>query len=1219
MQIQSDLQKDLQCKPGFIKTEKKMAEKKQFDEYQKAAINARKNSVVSAGAGSGKTTVLATRFLSLIKDSETSGKGRINADEILTLTFTKKATVEMASRIYSVLKKEAPEQAEIFYKANIKTLDSYCTSVARLGAHYFGMTPDFTQNSEEIERFMKSKALPFILKNRDNEAIKALVSTRNYADIAEELFVQPLLKNSKISEPLDFDLMLEKQIEEIHKKIKLELKETNKLISLLYNANLEYDGKITSTITEFRKNLQTEIPSVSEIPMEDILSGRYDKLKSYILAVSNLTKKLPAGKSEKIEEIKEICQALREHVPANFEKNKCLLASFANFIAGIHDTRLLISLLNEFQEILNDFKRTSGFLTFADISDLALKTLIHYPELRQIEKEKYKAIMIDEFQDNNSMQRDLLFLLAEKLDRKEKSVPDVSELCPDKLFFVGDEKQSIYIFRGADVSVFRALSKDFTEGNLSMNTNYRSDSALIASFNTIFGGFPYPPERFLSAEAAKQNPPSAFYSENKMDSKSIVPDYEAIYHEVSLPQAKIEEAEQAQAKGEIHKIFSPHVHFAFYEKEQEENSDRNTAFLTGKECEAEWIAEKIQELTTKGINGKTYSYSDIAILFKTYSPQTLFEKVFLSHGIPYNSEIVKGFFADGPINDIFALLKICLYPNDTVSYAQVLKSPFVNLSFDEMNAVIIQNKESPEFFTLKDENLLCDESLERFKNAKDFYETIKKESKISPLTKLISKIWYETGYRYETIWNSKVQMYDKLYDLLFELARQADQKSQSLAEFIDDMFLYKQESEKLQVEIPLDQTSGVHILSIHKSKGLEYPVVFVVNTNAPPRNDSNTAPVFVDKEFGFSMNTPPIKEFGTTSGNYFYLKSKESEEAKNSAELRRVAYVALTRAKNELFITCNSYKMDCEAAEKFVPGGTNNVKTLFQILEPSVNFYRNQENLEFCPYDFETISPIERNSQAAQDSRANTNENKAKVIAEIQAEKLYEKASVLEKEKLEPRYVLPSQLHDQDEESGKNIFAELPENALFREINGIVLKTIPEEEKQSENPEPKFSFADFGTMAHAYMESAITKLPPKIPNSLISALESAQDLEKLKEICLTMQKSFLDSEIGKRALSSIWHEAEYAFKSLLTDETTGKEKIIKGTMDLVFKEEDGTYTIVDYKTNSTIQPELYYRQLGCYRQAIAQMLGIDSPEKIRCVLYYLRFAKEIDVSAEAKA
>ena len=151
----------------------KPAQERKFDEYQKCAINILKNAVVSAGAGSGKTTVLSERFLQLVQQKN------YKVEEILTLTFTKKATVEMSARIFKILKQKAPEQAANFYKANIKTLDSYCNSVAKMGAHFYGITPDFTQD-DSITTQIQQLALPFILKNRDNEAIKILVNSNDF-------------------------------------------------------------------------------------------------------------------------------------------------------------------------------------------------------------------------------------------------------------------------------------------------------------------------------------------------------------------------------------------------------------------------------------------------------------------------------------------------------------------------------------------------------------------------------------------------------------------------------------------------------------------------------------------------------------------------------------------------------------------------------------------------------------------------------------------------------------------------------------------------------------------------------------------------------------------------------------------------------------------------------------------------------------------------------
>ncbi len=1171
-----------------------------IDDFQKQAINARKNSVVSAGAGSGKTTVLAERFLSLVNSNE-----KINADEILTLTFTKKATVEMSSRIYSVLKAKSPEQAKLFYKASIKTFDSYCTSVARTGSHYYGVSPEFTQDKDKIISFMKSRALPFILKNRDNEAIKALVSTKDYGQMAEELFIKPILEASTIAQPIDFNEALNNQIDEVVAKAEKEITETNRLISSLYSAEKAYDGNMTATFKAFQENLSTEIPSIKKITREEVLDGDYRKLLQYVLAVSKITQKLPSGKG--CDEIKEWCKKIRAHVPSNLATDSSDLASIVNFIAGIRYIKLLIPLLEDFQNQVNDFKRSSGFLTFSDISNMALNILKDHPEIRQVEKEKFKAIMIDEFQDNNSLQRDILFLLAENLNRKEKSIPRADELCPQKLFFVGDEKQSIYIFRGADVSVFRSLSKDFADGNLSMNINYRSHPALIAGFNTIFGGIPYPLENLSDSNGT--NPPSVFYTEDdEKNPDKNVPDYEAVYHEVYLPKEK---AELASKKENIPELFAPHIHIALYDSEGE--SDDQKKYLSNKESEAEWVAKKIEELTTKGIHGKIYTHKDIAILFKTYTPQNLFEKTFLSHGIPYNTEVVKGFFSDGPVNDIYSLLTLCLYENDTLSYAEVLHSPFVNLSFSEMNAVIIRN-EKP--FELSDESILSPESLDSFYAARDLYLSLKNDAKISSITKLISKIWYEAGYRYETLWNKKVQMYAKDYDLLFELARKAEESSLSLAEFLDEISAYKDSAEKLEdINIPIEQDEGVHLLSIHKSKGLEYPVVFLCNSNSSSRKDSNSSLVYCSKNFGITLNTPPLDEMGKKSKNYFYIKASSEEAKKLSAESRRLLYVALTRAKDELFITNNNYVQDEDALEKFAPGGTNNADSLFDILEPCVNFYLQDENKAFSPFDFEKIPQAEREYKSENAERANTQSQKISLISQIKDAGLYENAQKIEKESLESKYILPSKVYAEENFIAKKHQDEaIKEYDIIDEIINSTRIAVDDASVPSAQGEARFSHANFGTVAHAYLESSITGLPPKYSNSVISGLETKAQVKTVESICQKMKEQFENSELGKKARKSVWHKAEYGFKSQSAD---GSGKIIKGTIDLVFKNDDGNYTIVDYKSGANMNPENYYAQLSCYRHAVSQMLGIKNPDEIKCVLYYLRFGKEVVIPNEA--
>src|SRR5574344_3119507 len=178
---------------------------RELDSAQKAAVTADSNAVVSAGAGSGKTSVLAERFAHLVIEK------KFKVDEILTLTFTKKATVEMYSRIYATLKEKNPDLVSDFYKAKIQTLDSYCASVVRTGAHLYGIQPNFTEDDGPVTDAVTAMALPFILKNRDNKALQMLIQTKQYSEIAQELFVNPMLYYSSIANQIDFRKEMEMQ------------------------------------------------------------------------------------------------------------------------------------------------------------------------------------------------------------------------------------------------------------------------------------------------------------------------------------------------------------------------------------------------------------------------------------------------------------------------------------------------------------------------------------------------------------------------------------------------------------------------------------------------------------------------------------------------------------------------------------------------------------------------------------------------------------------------------------------------------------------------------------------------------------------------------------------------------------------------------------------------------------------------------------------------
>ncbi len=1112
-----------------------------FDKSQELAINIEKNTVVSAGAGSGKTSVLAARFSHLVLDK------KYGVDEILTLTFTKKATIEMYDRIYRTLKEKNPDSVRDFHKANIKTLDSYCAYIAKLGAHFYGISPEFTVDNAAAEETISSMALPFILQHRDNFALQTFLTPQNYQGVAKDFFVEPMLSASTIASPFDFRGDLEKQRNKIMEdwseccgQILDSVGETKKSLD-------EYEGnRGTKFITDLTKAVEKDFPEIPAIEKETFENADSSLLVDFINCFEDFSNISLKGKCP--QELKEWVYKIRELSQT--------LSSIANFVSGSRIASGVTDLIEEFQKSSNEIKRKNSVLTFADVSSLALKILIEHPEIRKAEKKKYKSIMIDEFQDNNDMQKKLLFLLAEKEDRMEKSVPTVDELCTGKLFFVGDEKQSIYRFRGADVSVFRGLSDDFKDGHLKLQTNYRSNPSLIAAFNTIFGGRPYP----LDTNKNGSYIPSIFYNKDE----DGIPKYEPVYTDAEISSTDRDMILKMDGS-EIKKFYEPKIHFAFYEKNSSQDADK----LFDDEAQSLWTVREIKKL----VEEKNVDPNDIAILFRNYKYQTMYEKNLLYLGIPYNTETVTGFFNSAVVSDMISFLRICAYPKDFYAFEKILRSAIVNLSVQESNAVLSQSESA---FSASAKNILQGKSAERYEHAKSLYEKLSVQSKDQPIAKTVSDLWYSFGYRYETLWNQRATMYSTLYDRIFELARNADSASKNLSDFVDSVKTYEDESKHLDdMDIPMEQKPGVHLMTIHKSKGLQFKYVFIPNIDHGSAKDKNSAKVFISKEFGLTVNTPKDPALKSKSNYFWDLISGETKNMAQ-AELKRLVYVAITRAIDEVYIT------GCT-------GGRKMSDSILSLLAPALEYFSADENIAYSPFTVETIEAIEK------PGALDFVKGKSDVIKRLEGS--YKNAVQIEKEIEEKKYINPSKLASGDDET------DLPhQNVCTKSAGGFSeIDEILEKKKG-------FSAADFGTIAHGFMESAINKCEPKISERNIAGLEGNKKyLDTIIDSCKKMADGFLKTKVGMDAAKSKWHKAEYSFKSL------DGEKIVNGQIDLVYENPEGEYTVVDYKTNHEIKPELYYEQLSCYRNAVSQMRNVP-PEKVRCVLYYLRHGKDVDIT-----
>ena len=300
------------------------------------------------------------------------------------------------------------------------------------------------------------------------------------------------------------------------------------------------------------------------------------------------------------------------------------------------------------------------------------------------------------------------------------------------------------------------------------------------------------------------------------------------------------------------------------------------------------------------------------------------------------------------------------------------------------------------------------------------------------------------------------------------------------------------------------------------------------------------------------------------------------------------------------------------------------MKTIFHIISPLVDAKENGEDL---PFDLEFFdSEIAKKDENKTENNEILNTKEAKNEFAKQKEILYESAKEEPSEIILPLHMSPSSLETSEEE--KESAKEVP----FSEIDEIVKKSIPRREvgassEKEKKRRPRFGYNDFGSIAHKTLEKRFnTKDDIHIEQKLYDGIDDDKDVKKVNEICEKMADTFEKSALFSQCKKAAEGEerelySEFGFRSTLEAECADGKKhavVIRGSIDLIFKNEDDSafkYTIVDYKTDRAVKKEKYLPQLSCYRAAAADIFGVKE-EEIRCVLYFLRYGQEIDVSQE---
>lgn len=903
-----------------------MSDTKWTEDQLKAITTRGCNLLVAAAAGSGKTAVLVERIIRII----TNENNPVDIDRLLVVTFTSAAAAEMRERIAAAISKALEvnpnskvlqRQLTLLSRANITTMHSFCLDVIKNYYHVIDLDPTFriadeTENTllklevinDMFEDYYESENLDFrnlieaYSGSRDDQRLKDII-----LDLYRFSMSGPWPEKWLINNAERFNI---ETIDDLNKTIWVDiLKETIRIEVTGYIKMLEKALGIirdTDGLDPYEATFSDDLDMFKRV--EESLNLGIRELYSSINSIS--FSRLKSVKKDKVsdEESLEIVKSIRDSIKK--KTSKLIEDSFSMTIEdalnGIKNSypymkmisRLTLEFINRFKEK----KRERNLLDFNDLEHLCLKILIENDEDENIHpssvaksfREYFDEVLVDEYQDSNNVQEAIIDLVS----RKTLENPNV--------FMVGDVKQSIYRFRQAKPELFLDKYNKYPleDGELNkkiqLYKNFRSREEVISGVNYIFkevmsktvGELEYNDDEALNLGAS--------YKENN-DENTIIAGPIELHILDKSGEYTTEVEEEYEGEGSV-----------------EEEEDIDSIGL-----EARIVARRIKELLNPDPNtGKIFKvldketgeyrplkYKDIVILLRaTRNWSEIFLEEIGSEGIPVYADTGTGYFETIEIRTMMSLLKVIDNPMQDVPMISVLRSPLVGFSAEELGDIRLLDKEKYFYEIIKGVSDDIYEVNEELKNkCKIFINNLGKWRNKSIYTPIDEFIWYlymDTAYYgyVGAMPNGKLRQAN--LKILFQRAKQFEQTSfKGLFNFINFINKLRNSSGDMgSAKILGENEDVVRIMSIHKSKGLEFPVVFTcgfgkqfnlmdLNKSILYHDDLGLGPDYVDLERRNSYSTL-AKEA---------IKKKILFET--LSEEMRILYVAFTRAKEKLIIT----------------------------------------------------------------------------------------------------------------------------------------------------------------------------------------------------------------------------------------------------------------------------------------------------------------------------
>ena len=1229
-----------------------------FSEQQKKAIEVKNTSlIVSAAAGSGKTSVLTERIVNLIMD-ENSG---VSADRIIAVTFTNDSAGELKKRINSSLMEQIAndpsnvylrKQQILLQKARISTINSFCFDFLRDNISDERITSGFSICDEIKEKTIKSQAMEellnyyskeeydkisflydkFCIKNIDG--IKEIV---NCADkfLASVSFREKWLEKAvnEYRKPFEESVYFRRQIEIISQSLEKALDNIEYCIEILPDALLDISSGCGEKAYVQLLNDRTAIKKLIDVLKKGNISdfellcsktnfGNKETVKGDFISDKFLSDSYAKKRKSAVDSVKKICSMDISSMKKEYEEAREV-------------TEVFIEVIRKFEEIVWDIKCEKNVLSFDDGERLTLEMLADYDEkgfLKQSKTAKeisefYSVIMIDEYQDSNNKQ-DLIFKLISKNFRTDENG---NAVYGDNVFLVGDVKQSIYGFRLANPENFKQamrLSQPYEENSSSKNQylflseNFRSSEPVINFVNSLFSSI-------MSVECGGID-----YNEN----------------------------EKLYFSSELYKNCSLNMktHINFINDDIDEN-DKNPP----ENIEAVFTARKIAEMLKNGAeviekdgSSRPCRPSDFCILLRKNKPIPLYVNELMKLNVFARGKEQSGYLKSREITILINLLRIIANPLLDIPMVSVMTSPMYMFTIEEIAEIKaleehrnkgLKRSEREKYNMFPIIKGICEDRYEEMKNSviiekcRHFLASLdsyRLDSVTMKTSELIGAIYDDTDFI------SVMQLYSdgerkraNLRALISHAQKFEDVSAYEGAGGLDgflryiDKVLEKDDYEQSKIS----SVSGdyVTVQTIHGSKGLQYKFVFIAETTkvfksgkasngSKSRSNADDPALFEDNGcVGYVLyDSQLIRKYR----DFQYSMIKKQKEKLEKNEYMRLLYVALTRAEQQIFINMR-YSLLKNARSQ------SSVKRINSIVE---NFMENNSTAEivsdsksFSDWFWTLIIRNPKFTEIAEKIGLNTDNAEFlsfddEDILDYEIFNYYEdKNNQSEEQTTDKKCIQPDMKLAEEIMKIINTDYDYELSELPAKLSVTQLSHKAESEKEFDytlqrprfiTSSSKLTGAERGTAIHTFFQYCDFDEAENHTSDEIFRIESLGYInhEEAKSIDIPNVKAFFETPLYTRIKESreVWRERKFTvavselnYSNPDVDKFKKTDGMVKGIIDLMFEEKDGI-VIVDYKSDRGVSArklkERYKMQLQLYKSAVELITG----KKVKETLLY---------------